>query len=202
MIIALVLFIPSVVYGRITGAYKGEKDVCSAMGRAMASMSSYIALTFVAAQFINYFGYTKLGTILALKGAEFFRTSGIGPIPMMVFFVLFAAFINLFMGSASAKWAIVAPVFVPMFMLLGYTPEFAQIAYRIGDSCTNIITPMMSYYAMIIVFAKKYDRDAGIGTLVSTMLPYSITFLLGWTALLVVWIILNLPLGPGVGMFL
>ena len=202
VIIALVLFIPSVVYGRITGAYKGEKDVCSAMGRAMASMSSYIALTFVAAQFINYFGYTKLGTILALKGAEFFRTSGIGPIPMMVFFVLFAAFINLFMGSASAKWAIVAPVFVPMFMLLGYTPEFAQIAYRIGDSCTNIITPMMSYYAMIIVFAKKYDRDAGIGTLVSTMLPYSITFLLGWTALLVVWIILNLPLGPGVGMFL
>lgn len=202
VIIAIVLFVPSVVYGSITGTYKGEKDVCAAMGRAMASMSSYIALVFVAAQFISYFGYTKLGTILALKGAEFFRNSGIGPIPTMVLFVLFAAFINLFMGSASAKWAIVAPVFVPMFMLLGYTPEFAQIAYRIGDSCTNIITPMMSYYAMIIIFAKKYDKDAGIGTLVSTMLPYSITFLIGWTALLVLWIVLNLPLGPGVGMFL
>ncbi|MEG1576586.1 MAG: AbgT family transporter, partial [Clostridium sp.] len=122
--------------------------------------------------------------------------------PMMILFVLFAAFINLFMGSASAKWAIVAPVFVPMFMLLGYTPEFSQIAYRIGDSCTNVITPMMSYFAMIIVFAKKYDKDAGIGTLVSTMLPYSIVFLIGWTALLVVWIVFNLPLGPGVGMFL
>lgn len=202
VLIAIVLFIPSVVYGRITGVYKGEKDVCAAMGKAMASMSSYIALVFVAAQFISYFGYTQLGTILALKGAEFFRSSGIGPIPMMIFFVLFAAFINLFMGSASAKWAIVAPVFVPMFMLLGYTPEFAQIAYRIGDSCTNVITPMMSYYAMIIVFAKKYDKDAGIGTLVSTMLPYSITFLIGWSALLVVWILLNLPLGPGVGMFM
>lgn len=201
-IIAILFFIPSAVYGRMTGKYKGEKDICAAMGGAMASMSSYIALAFVAAQFINYFSYTKLGTIIALKGAEFFRSSGIGPIPMMILFVLFAAFINLFMGSASAKWAIVAPVFVPMFMLLGYTPEFSQIAYRIGDSCTNVITPMMSYFAMIIVFAKKYDRDAGIGTLVSTMLPYSITFLIGWTVLLVVWIVFNLPLGPGVGMFL
>lgn len=201
-IITILFFIPSAVFGRITGKYKGEKDICAAMGRAMASMSSYIALAFVASQFINYFSYTKLGTIIALNGAEFFRSSGIGPIPMMILFVLFAAFINLFMGSASAKWAIVAPVFVPMFMLLGYTPEFSQIAYRIGDSCTNVITPMMSYFAMIIVFAKKYDKNAGIGTLVSTMLPYSITFLIGWTILLIIWIVFNLPLGPGVGMFL
>ena len=201
-IITILFFVPSTVYGLMTKKYNGEKDICAAMGRAMGSMSSYIALAFVASQFINYFSYTKLGTIIALKGAEFFRASGIGPIPMMILFVLFAAFINLFMGSASAKWAIVAPVFVPMFMLLGYTPEFSQIAFRIGDSCTNVITPMMSYFAMIIVFAKKYDKDAGIGTLVSTMLPYSITFLIGWTALLVIWIMFNLPLGPGVGMFL
>ena len=186
-IITVLFFVPSVVYGHMTGVYHGEKDVCNAMGRAMGTMSSYIALTFVAAQFINFFGYTKLGTILALKGAEFFRNS---------------AFINLFMGSASAKWALIAPVFVPMFMLLGYTPEFAQVAYRIGDSCTNVITPMMSYFAMIIVFMKKYDKEAGIGTLVSTMLPYSICFLIGWSILLVLWIVLNLPLGPGVGMFL
>lgn len=201
-IITVLFFVPSVVYGHMTGVYHGEKDVCNAMGRAMGTMSSYIALTFVAAQFINFFGYTKLGTILALKGAEFFRNSGIGTIPTMILFVLFAAFINLFMGSASAKWALIAPVFVPMFMLLGYTPEFAQVAYRIGDSCTNVITPMMSYFAMIIVFMKKYDKEAGIGTLVSTMLPYSICFLIGWSILLVLWIVLNFPLGPGVGMFL
>lgn len=121
---------------------------------------------------------------------------------MMLMFVLFAAFINLFMGSASAKWALIAPVFVPMFMLLGYTPEFAQAAYRIGDSCTNVITPMMSHFAMIIVFMQKYDKDAGIGTLVSTMIPYSVCFLIGWSILLIIWIALNLPLGPGVGMFL
>ena len=201
-VITVLFFVPSVVYGFMTGKYTGEKDVCQAMGRAMGSMSSYIALTFVAAQFINYFGYTNLGTILALKGADFFRNSGIGTIPMMILFVLFAAFINLFMGSASAKWALIAPVFVPMFMLLGYTPEFAQVAYRIGDSCTNVITPMMSYFAMIIVFMKKYDKNAGIGTLVSTMLPYSVCFLIGWSTLLVIWIVLNLPLGPGVGMYL
>ncbi len=201
-IITAVFFIPSVVYGKLTGKYHGEKDVCAAMGRAMASMSSYIALTFVAAQFINYFGYTKLGTIIALKGADFFQNSGIGTIPTMILFVLFAAFIKLFMGSASAKWALIAPVFVPMFMLLGYTPEFAQVAYRIGDSCTNVITPMMSYFAMIIVFMKKYDKEAGIGTLVSTMLPYSVCFLIGWSILLILWIVCKLPLGPGVGMFL
>lgn len=201
-IITILFFVPSVIYGKIAGKYKGEKDVCAAMGSAMSTMGSYIALAFVASQFINYFSYTKLGTIIALTGAEFFRSSGIGTIPMMILFVLFAAFINLFMGSASAKWAIVAPVFVPMFMLLGYTPEFSQVAYRIGDSCTNVITPMMSYFAMIIVFMKKYDKNAGIGTLVSTMLPYSITFLLGWTVLLVIWIMFNLPLGPGVGIFL
>ena len=201
-IIAALFFVPAVVYGKITGKYKSEKDVCNAMGGAMASMSSYIALTFVAAQFINFFGYTKLGTIIALKGAEFFKNSGIGTIPTMLLFVLFAAFINLFMGSASAKWALIAPVFVPMFMLLGYSPEFAQVAYRIGDSCTNVITPMMSYFAMIIVFMKKYDKDAGIGTLVSTMLPYSVTFLIGWSLLLIVWIVLGLPLGPGATLFL
>ncbi len=201
-IITLLFFVPSVVYGMKTGKYHGEKDVCNAMGRAMASMSSYIALTFVAAQFINYFKYTQLGTIIALKGADFFRNAGIGTIPMMILFVLFAAFINLFMGSASAKWALIAPVFVPMFMLLGYTPEFAQAAYRIGDSCTNVITPMMSHFSMIIVFMQKYDKEAGIGTLVSTMLPYSICFLIGWSLLLIVWILFNLPLGPGVGLFL
>lgn len=162
-IITVLFFVPSVVYGHMTGVYHGEKDACNAMGRAMGTMSSYIALTFVAAQFINFFGYTKLGTILALKGAEFFRNSGIGTLPTMILFVLFAAFINLFMGSASAKWALIAPVFVPMFMLLGYTPEFAQVAYRIGDSCTNVITPMMSYEVYLYVQKEAIKEDTKMG---------------------------------------
>ena len=110
--------------------------------------------------------------------------------------------ITVFMGSASAKWTILAPVFIPMFMLLGYSPELTQVAYRIGDSTTNIITPLMSYFAMIIVFAKEYDENSGIGTLISTMLPYSIFFLISWSLLLVVWMFFILPLGPGAGLFM
>ena len=123
-------------------------------------------------------------------------------IPLMLLFILFSAFLNLFMGSASAKWTILAPVFVPMFMLLGYTPELTQIAYRIGDSCTNLITPLMGYFAMIIVFARRYDPRAGIGTLISIMLPYSMAFLAGWSLMLILWMLAGLPVGPGAGLTL
>ena len=112
-------------------------------------------------------------------------------------FVLFAALANLVMGSASAKWALLAPIFVPLFMFLGYSPELTQVVYRIGDSVTNIISPMMSFFALIIVYFQKYQKHTGIGTLVATMLPYSVAFFLGWTVLLIAWILLELPLGPG-----
>ena len=151
--------------------------------------------------FINYFNYTKLGTIVALSGANFFKNINIGLIPLMIIFILFSAFMNLFMGSASAKWNILAPVFVPMFMLLGYSPELCQLAYRIGDSSTNIITPMMTYFSVILVFAKRYDKDAGIGTITATMVPYSLAFLLGWTLLFILWILLKLPIGIGTHLF-
>ena len=199
--VTLGFFIPSIVYGKIAGVYKSEKDIGEQLNKNMASMGSYIALTFVAAQFVNYFNYTKLGTILALKGAEFLGNIGLTGAPLMLLFILLTAFINLFMGSASAKWTILAPVFIPMFMQLGYSPELTQVAYRIGDSTTNIISPLMSYFAMIVVFAKKYDKNSGIGTLISIMLPYSIVFLIGWALLLVLWISIGLPLGPGVSMF-
>lgn len=197
VLIALLFFLPSVVYGRISGVYQGEKDVCAQLGSNMEAMGGYIALSFAAAQFISYFNYTKLGTILALKGADVLGHVGGGGPVLMVLFILLAALINLFMGSASAKWTILAPVFVPMFMLLGYSPELVQVAYRIGDSCTNLITPLMAYFAMVVVFAKKYDENSGIGTLVSTMLPYCICFLIGWSLLLIVWMVAGLPLGPG-----
>ena len=160
-----------------------------------------LALAFVSAQFINYFNYTKLGTILALAGANFFKSIDIGLVPLMIIFILFSAFMNLFMGSASAKWNILAPVFVPMFMLLGYSPELCQLAYRIGDSSTNIITPMMTYFAVIITFAQRYDKKAGIGTITATMLPYSITFLVCWTIFFVIWLLLGLPIGVDTGLF-
>ncbi|MGN0157532.1 MAG: AbgT family transporter [Brotaphodocola sp.] len=202
LLIALLFFLPSVVYGRVSGVYRNEKDVCVQLGENMSSMGSYIALAFVASQFIGYFNYTRLGTVLALKGAEILGNSGVSGWALMVCLILFSAVINLLMGSASAKWTILAPVFVPMFMLLGYSPELTQVAYRIGDSCTNLITPLMSYFAMIVVYVRRYDKNSGIGTLIATMLPYSLCFLLGWSVLLIIWMVSGLPLGPGVAMYL
>ncbi|MEF9992041.1 MAG: AbgT family transporter [Romboutsia sp.] len=199
-IMAIIFFIAATVYGRLSGQFKSTKDVCNEMGKAMSSMGGYIALAFIMAQFVNYFSFTNLGTILAVNGANFLESLGLGSIVLIVAFVLFAGFINLFMGSASAKWAIMAPVFLPMFMRLNISPELTQVAYRIGDSTTNIISPLMSYFAMIVIFAQRHDKKAGIGTLISTMIPYSVIFLIGWIILLGIWMMLGLPLGPGAGL--
>lgn len=201
-IIMLFFLIPGVAYGAFAGTIKNDKDVASAMGKAMSTMGGYLVLAFTAAQFVAYFSYTNLGTILAVKGATFLKATGMTGFPLIIGFILVSAFINLFIGSASAKWAIMAPVFIPMLMQLGYSPEFTQVAYRIGDSTTNIISPLMSYFAVIVAFAQKYDKETGIGTLISTMVPYSIVFLLGWTIMLVIWSVFGLPIGPGAGMYL
>lgn len=195
VLISLLFMIPGMVYGKTVGVFTKKQGVCNAMAKSMASMGSFIALAFVSSQFINYFNYTKLGTIIAMSGANFLNKIQIGLVPLMIIFVLFSAFMNLFMGSASAKWNILAPVFVPMFMQLGYSPELCQLAYRIGDSSTNIITPMMTYFAVILTFAQRYDKKASIGTITATMIPYSVVFLVGWTLMLIVWLTLGLPIG-------
>lgn len=193
--------IPGIAYGLGAKTIKSDKDVANLMGESMSSMGGYLALSFAAAQFIAYFSYTNLGTILAVKGADGLSSIGFTGFPLIIGFIILTGFINLFMGSASAKWAIMAPVFIPMLMRLGLSPEFTQVAYRIGDSTTNIISPLMSYFAVIVAFAQKYDKKTGMGTLISTMLPYSLLFMLGWTALLLGWYFLGLPLGPGAGLF-
>lgn len=194
-ILAITFFVPSVVYGKIAGTVKNEKEVAAHMAKAMSSMGGYLTLAFVASQFIAYFSYTNLGTIIAVSGAEILQSANIGTIPLLLGFILITAFINLFMGSASAKWAIMAPVFVPMFLKLGIGADVVQAAYRIADSSTNIISPLMSYFAMIIVFAQAYDKKAGIGTIISMMLPYSMTFLIAWSILFVAWVGAGIPLG-------
>ena len=202
ILISVLFFVPGIVYGKTVGSLKGEKEICGALSNAMASMGSFLALAFVAAQFINYFNYTRIGTVVALAGAGIFKKINMGVIPIAIIFIVFSAIMNLFMGSSSAKWNILAPVFVPMFMVLGYSPELCQLVYRIGDSCTNVITPMMSYYAVILAFAQRYDKNAGIGTLTAMMLPYSIIFLVGWTLLLIIWLLLGLPIGVGTSIFI
>jgi aminobenzoyl-glutamate transport protein len=186
-----------VAYGAGAGTIRSDRDVIKGMSQQMSTLGGYMVLVFFAAQFVAFFNWTNLGLILAVEGAHFLKEAGLQQVPLMLSFVLLAATINLAMGSASAKWALMAPVFVPMFMLLGYPPELTQAAYRVGDSVTNIISPMMSYFALIIAFLQRYLARAGIGTLVSVMLPYSLTFLVGWSVLLVAWMLLGWPLGPG-----
>ncbi len=194
--ILVFFFIPGIIYGYIVGTIKGDKDVVKHVTKSMAGMASYIVLVFFAAQFVYFFSHSNLGLVVAINGAQTLSNIGLTGIPLIVAFVLLSAFINLFMGSASAKWAIMAPVFIPMLMILGYHPSLTQAAFRIGDSVTNLITPMMSYFALIVTFAQKYDERYGIGTIISSMLPYTIFLSFFWILMLVGWMLLGLPLGP------
>jgi len=202
-LIFVFFLIPSVVFGRITGSMRSDRDVIDGMSKAMSSMGLYLVLVFFAAQFVSFFKWTHLGEILAVTGAEWIQAANLdGPIIFLPF-ILMCCFVNLMLGSASAQWAVTAPIFVPMLMTVGYTPEVIQAAYRIGDSTTNTITPMMSYFGLVLAFASRYDRKLGIGTIVATMLPYSIAFLTAWVILFYVWVFgLDLPVGPGVETYL
>ncbi len=198
LVIALFFFFSGLAFGIGAKTIKNDKDVVKFMSDSMASMGGYLVLVFAAAQFIAYFNYTNIGTIVAVGGANFLESINFTGIPLLIAFIIISGFINLFMGSASAKWAIMAPVFIPMFMQLGYSPEVTQLAYRIGDSTTNIISPLMSYFALIVVFFQKYDKKSGVGTIISLMLPYSMLFMIGWSILLVIWFTIGLPIGPGI----
>ena len=188
-------------YGFSTGKFKNDSDVMSGMALSMKTLATYLVLVFFAAQFVAYFKWSNLGIILAVKGAGLLMSMDIGLIPLMILFILLSAAINMLMGSASAKWAILAPIFIPMFMIMGYSPELSQVVYRIGDSVTNVISPMMSFFALIIAFVQKYDAKAGIGTIIAAMAPYSIAFLVIWILLLIAWLLLGIPLGPDAGIY-
>ncbi|MGM7700438.1 AbgT family transporter [Pseudalkalibacillus sp. Hm43] len=190
-------FIPALLYGIGAKVIKSDKDVAEHLTKAMSGMGYYIVLAFIAAQMITYFNWSNLGTIIAIKGADFLKESGMTGLPLLLAFILFCALINLLIASSSAKWALLGPVFVPMFMFMDYSPAFTQMAYRIGDSITNAVTPMLAYFAILLTFAKKYDPKMGVGTLISVLLPYSIGFAIFWMLLFAVWYWLGLPLGPG-----
>jgi aminobenzoyl-glutamate transport protein len=195
--IFICFLIPGFVYGKLVGTMENDRDVIKGMSQAMSTLGLYIVIVFFAAQFVAFFGWSNLGQIFAVKGAQFLQDIGMtGPI-IFIGFILVSGSVNLMLGSASAQWAVTAPIFVPMLMLIGYSPEVIQAAYRIGDSVTNIITPMMSYFGLILAFANRYDKDLGIGTIISMMLPYSIFFLLGWIVLFYLWVFgLGMPVGP------
>ena len=200
-IITIIFFVPGLTYGIITKKIKNDKDLASILYDSMAGMGSYIVLAFAAGQFLALFNASNMSSILSIKGAEWLRDIGLTGPGLLVAFVLFAAFINLFVGSCSAKWAVMAPIFVPMFLMLGYDPALTQMAYRIGDSITNPISPIFTYFPVILAFAKKYDKNIGIGTIMASMTPYSLLFGIIWIILLIIFMVFNLPLGPGGGIY-
>ncbi len=196
-LIFLLFLIPGVVFGFVAGKFKSSKDMVAAMTKAMTGMSYYIVMAFFCSLFVYAFTESNIGALMALKGAAILQALAL-PGPVTIFGIIFlTAFVNLFVGSASAKWALLAPIFVPMLMQVGISPELTQAAYRVGDSSSNIVTPLMPYFPLVVVFCQRYVKKTGIGTLTSIMLPYSITFLIVWTLFLILYWTVGIPLGLG-----
>ena len=196
-IIFVFFLIPGVVYGVIAGSVKTHRDVVAGMSKAMSGMGYYVVMAFFCAQFIYAFGQSNLGALLAIKGANWLKVMGFPMGVTLVGIVFLSGFVNLLVGSASAKWALIGAVMVPMLMELGISPDLTQAAYRVGDSSTNIITPLLPYFPLIVVFCQRYVKQSGIGTLLALMLPFAVTLLLVWTAFLLAWWGVGLPLGVG-----
>lgn len=194
-LIFLLFILPGVVYGFMSGSFKGSKDMIDAMTKAMNGMSYYIVMAFFCALFIDAFGKSNLGALLAIEGAEVLKALSLPSMVTIVGIIFLTAFVNLFVGSSSAKWALLGPIFVPMLMQLNISPDLTQAAYRLGDSSSNIITPLMPYFPLVVVYCQRYVKSTGIGTLLSMMLPYSVCILLLWTAFLLLYWGLGIPLG-------
>lgn len=183
-------------YGSAAGTVSNHRDIVRMMSDAMADLAYYLVLAFAAAHFVAMFNWSNLGLIFAIKGAAVLEGSNLPDSVLLALIILFGATINLFIGSASAKWALLAPVLVPMLMLIGISPEMSTAAYRVGDGATNIITPLMPYFPLILVFCQRWQKEFGLGSLAATMLPYSMLLLLAGLIMTVLWVILGLPLGP------
>jgi aminobenzoyl-glutamate transport protein len=195
----LLFLLSGVAFGLGVGSVKSDRDVVAMMGDGVRAMAPYIVFAFFAAHFIAMFNWSRLGPIAAISGAEALKEFGLPPAALLVSVLGFSSGLDLFIGSASAKWSALAPVVVPMFMLLGISPEMTTAAYRMGDSFTNIMTPLMSYFPLILGFSRRWDPRFGVGSLLALMLPYGLCFMAAGILMTGAWVALDLPLGPGAG---
>jgi aminobenzoyl-glutamate transport protein len=197
----LLFLLTGAVFGRATGTVKSAGDVVEMMQHGVRTMAPYLVFVFFAAHFVAMFNWSRIGPIIAINGAEALQAMALSPALLLVCVLLLSSFLDLFIGSASAKWSALSPVVVPMFMLLGVSPEMTTAAYRMGDSYTNIMTPLMSYFPLILAFARRWDGTVGVGSLLALMLPYALTFMVVGISMTVGWVLLDLPLGPGAQVF-
>ena len=203
VILFFLFFVTGLAYGIKIGVIKSERDISKLMQVQVRTMAPFIVTVFISAQFVNLFNWTQMGTLLSIAGANFLEMTGFTGMPMLIFFIFMVACINLLMGSSSAKWTILAPIFIPMMAVLGYEPAFIQVTYRIGDSCTNAMSPMSAYLIMILgIGQEKYDKDIEFGTLLSNLVPCCLVMLVVWSIFYVIYNTIGLPIGPGVGMYL
>jgi len=196
---ALTFFMSGAAFGIGARSVTSHRDLVRMMREGIVQLAPYLVLVFFAAHFVAMFNWSGLGPILAIHAAEQLRQINMPAPLLLICVVLVSCFFDLFVGSASAKWSALAPIVVPMFMLLGISPEMTTAAYRMGDSVTNIATPLMSYFPLILTFAQRWDPRFGLGSLMSTMLPYAGAFLIAGLSMVALWVALDLPLGPGVG---
>lgn len=204
-ILMLSFFIPGLSYGIVAGTIKTHKDVIKALVKSMSLCGQVFVIIFMSAQFVYVFTKSNIGIVIAVNLANILKNMGITGVASVVGLIFLTAFVNLFIGGVSSKWLMLSPVFIPIFVTLGLTPEYTQLAYRIGDSSTNIISPMMSYFPIVVGFAAKYTKNEGdmrLRTIIAMMLPYSILFLFAWTALFLIWTFLGIPIGTGISIFI
>ncbi len=196
VVIIAAFFVPGLVYGIVTKVVRNDTDAVEQVTKTLAGMGMFLVLAFTAGQFIAYFEQSNLGLVVSVLGADWLESINLTGVPLVLLFILFVGVVNLFVGSASAKWALLAPIMVPIMMQLGMSPELTQAAYRVADSTTNVLSPLLPYFAILIVVAQRYDKRLGIGSLISVMLPYSLAFMAVWTLMTMGWMGLDLPLGP------
>ena len=194
-LIFLIFLLPGIVFGYVAKTVSGHRDIIAGMTQAMNGLAYYLVMAFFASLFIAEFGRSNLGALLALEGAAILKAAALPAFITVIGAIVITGVVNLFVGSASAKWALLAPILVPMLMQLGISPDLTQAAYRVGDSSTNIITPLMPYFPLVVVFCQRYVKNSGIGTVLSMMLPYAVTFLVVWTLFLLAYWAAGLPLG-------
>ncbi len=197
VIIAIIFFAAGLGYGHGAGTIKGTQQVLGSITKSWAGLASLLFLFLLIAQFIAYFNYSNMAQVAAVKLGDLLERADIGAVWLLIGFIIVTMVVDLIMPAAIAKWAILAPIFIPLLMRLGVSPQTVLAAYRVGDSPLNVVTPLMAYFPLIVVFVKRYQRSAGIGTVVSMMIPYVVILSVAWTLFFVVWYLLGIPLGPG-----